>query len=98
MGGPIYKIFLNRYRDPWYQLSEAEQRSFGEKHVEAFKALGINIIVLCDTGWSSEEWDFCGVTEFPDIEAVQQLRQLQEEWGWYRYIDSKVVMGTKFEM
>jgi hypothetical protein len=52
---------------------------------------------MCNSVWASEQTQFWGVEEFPDIEAVQKLAQLQAELNWYRYVDSKTILGTKWE-
>jgi hypothetical protein len=67
MDEPIYKVFFNRYREAWYQLSDEERYSFYKKHADAFRELGIKSIVFLDTGWSTEEWDDGGVNEYPNI-------------------------------
>ena len=97
MDAPIYKIYLNRFRDAWYTLSDEERNGFIEKHNKAFAELGIKDTVFCDTSWSTEQWDFGGVAEFPNLQAVMQLRKLQDEWGWHRYVDAMVVLGTKID-
>lgn len=97
MDKPIYRIFLNRSREAWYQLSEEERNSYNEKYDKAFQELGIKVIDFYDTSWSTEQWDFAGIVEYPNIEAVQELRRRQEEWGWFRYIDSSSVLATRIE-
>ena len=98
MDKPIYKIFLNRYRDAWYQLSDEERTNLMDRADKDFQELGIKTVVLCDTSWDTEEWDFAGVAEYPDIEAVLQLRKRQDEVGWFRYFDAKAVLGTKLDI
>lgn len=94
MSEPIYKIFLNRFRDAYYQLSESERDAFVQKYNKAYAELGVKEVCICYTGWSTEEYDFAGVTVYPDMDAVVKLRLLQEEWGWFRYVDAKAVLGT----
>ena len=98
MDKPIYKIFLNRFRDAWYQLSDEERTNLMARADKDFQELGIKTVVLCDTSWDTEEWDFAGVAEYPDIEAVMQLRKRQDEVGWFRYFDAKAVLGTKLDI
>jgi hypothetical protein len=98
MDEPIYKMFVNRYREAWYQLSDEERMGFFEKYRKAFQELGIKSVVFLDTSWSTEEWDDGGINEFPNIQAVMQLTKLQSEWNWHKYVDTKVVLGTKIDI
>ncbi len=95
MAGPIFKVFLNRYTAAYYELPAKAM----EKLVAEFRAtvdeLGIKLVIHCESGWSSEEWDFWGVTEYPNLEAVQKLRQWQDTHQWFKYVESMSVLGVK---
>jgi hypothetical protein len=98
MAGPIYKLWMAKYTDAWYQLSEEEQNSHNAKLDEALEKVDGKTIIICTSAWSSEEWLGFGLEEFPDIEAVQKHTQALMELGHYRYIESVSMLGTKFEM
>ncbi len=74
MAEPIYKIFMGRFLEAWYQLSEEEQNSLTAKLDEALEKVGAKRPILCDTNWSSDQWSVGGIEEFPSIEAVQNKR------------------------
>ena len=97
MAEPIYKFFMARFSEAWYQLSEEEQKSFVAKLDEALEKAGGKRPIICDSSWSSDQWSFAGVEEFPNIEAVQNYMAALNELNWFRYAEATSVLGTKFE-
>jgi hypothetical protein len=97
MAGPIYKFWMVRFTEAWYQLSEEEQGDHLTKVGKALEEVGGKSIVTCGSAWSTEQWQFFGVEEFPDIEANQKLTDLLMELNHYRYIESVSVLGTGLE-
>ena len=95
MAKPIYKVFLAKPTEAWYQLSQEEQNSLMTKVTEALEKAGGTPVVMCDSSWSSERWHFFGVEIYPDIEAVQEATELQNEFNWLRYVESMAVLGTE---
>ncbi len=95
MPQPIYKLFLVKPTQAWHQLSEDEQSQLLAKVDEALTNAGGERIVLCNSGWASEQWPFWGVERFPDIEAVQKHAELINEFDWFRYVESMSVLGTE---
>jgi hypothetical protein len=97
MAEPIYKIFMGRFLEAWYQLSEEEQNSLIAKLDGALEKVGAKRPILCDTNWSSDQWSVGGIEEFPSIEAVQKYTAALQELNWFRYCESINVLGTKME-
>jgi hypothetical protein len=97
MAQPIYKLFMGRVVEAWYQLSQEEQNSLVAKLNEALEKVGGKRLILCDSSWSSDQWSFSGIEEFPNIEAVQRYTAALKELNWFRYCESVTVLGTKFE-
>ena len=97
MAKPIYKMFMGRFSEAWYQLSQEEQTSLIGKVDGALEKVGGKQGLLCDASWTSEEWPAFGVEEFPDIEAVQQHAKLLSELNWYRYVETRTLLGTVWE-
>jgi len=93
----IHKFFLGRMLEAWYQLSQEEQNSLIAKLDEALEKVGGKRPILCNSGWSSDQWSICGIEEFPDIEAVQKYSAALNELNWFRYCESMSVLGTKVE-
>ena len=96
MAGPIYKLWLNRMTEAWYQLSEEEQNNHFARVQEILQEVGAKPIVMCTPTWSAEQWMLFGVTEFPDIEAVQKSVELFNEMDHYRYIEAETMLGTQY--
>jgi hypothetical protein len=61
----------------------------------SLKQVGAELIIMCSSSWSSEEWLGWGVEKYPNIEAVQQ--HVQDLYGlkWFMYIESKSYLGVE---
>jgi hypothetical protein len=94
---PIYKLFMGRFSEAWYDLSQEEQNRLLAKLNEALEKVGGKRQILCDSSWSSDQWSFAGIEEFPNIEAVQKFTAALKELNWFRYCESTNVLGTKLE-
>jgi hypothetical protein len=97
MAGPIYKLWMFKYTDAWYQLSEEERNSYFAKIQEAWETVGGKMLIACVSAWSAEQWTMFGIDEFPDIEAVQKFTELLQDHDHFRYIESMSILGTKWE-
>ena len=95
MAKPIYKFFMVRFLEAWYQLSEEERNSRLAKLNEALEKVGGKRPIICDSSWSSDQWSIAGVEEFPNIEAVQSFTATLTELDWSRYVESISVLGTE---
>ena len=97
MAEPIYKLFVGRFSEAWYQLSKEEQDSILAKLTDTLAKLGAKRTILCNTYWSQDQWMWAGVEEFPNIEAVQKYMATLQELKWARYAEGSTVLGTKLE-
>lgn len=95
MSKPIYKLYLGKMTEAWYQLSEEKQHALLVKVHDALVQVGGKPVISCDPTWSTEEWHFWGVEEFPDIEAVMKHTKLLAALKWERYVDTLTVLGLK---
>ena len=95
MAKPIYKFFLAKPTEAWYQLPKEEQDGLMAKIGEALEKVGGKSVIYCNSSWSSEQWPFCGVEQFPDVEAVQKLTEIHNELNWYRYVEGLTVLGSE---
>ncbi len=96
MAKPIYKLFLGKMSEAWHQLSAEEQEALLARVNSVLDQVGGKRPLMCDSGWSSEQWPFFGVEEFPDIEALQKHTALLVELNWGRYVDTETYLGTEF--
>ena len=97
MAEPIYKFFMGRRSEAWHQLSKEEQNTIEAKLNEAREKVGAKRLIICNPSWSSDQWSYAGVEEFPDIEAVQKYMEAVNELNLFRYIEATSFLGTKFE-
>ena len=97
MGKPIVKLFLAKPTEAYYQLSEEERANKMATVQESLEKAGGKTIITGDTSWSSEQWMFFGVEEYPDIEAAQQHAATLVKLDWFRYLESMTLLGTKWE-
>jgi len=95
MAEPIYKVWLVKPKDAYFQLSPEERKGMEEKSAEALKKVGAETVVACYSAWCSESCILFGVEKFPDYEAVRKHSQLLLEMDWYKYIDSTSYLGTE---
>jgi hypothetical protein len=95
MAQPIYKFFMAKSSQAGYKLPPQEREKILTRMEEQFTELGCKRIILCDSGWASEQWTIWGVEEYPDIEALQKHTALINELDWLQYVDSFTLLGTK---
>jgi hypothetical protein len=93
----IYKMYMLRPSEAWYQLSQEAQAELLGKADAALAKVGGKRIVNCDSSWASEEWLGFGVEEFPNIEAVQAHTKLLMELNLFRYTISNTLLGTEWQ-
>lgn len=96
MSEPIYKVYLMKYKEPWYKLTTEEQQQLMTKSMESLKQLGAEVITLCVSFWSSEEWLGWGVEKYPNIEAVQKHAENLFSLNWFEFIESKTYLGSEY--
>jgi len=95
MAQPVYKVWLMKYTESWYELTTEEQNKLMAQIEESLKQVGAELIILCASVWSSEEWFGWGVEKYPDIEAVQKHAENLFRMNWFKYIESKTYLGTE---
>ncbi len=95
---PIYKLYLMKPKEAWFALSKEEQRALIQNDAELshkmLSRLGGRSLLSCDCFWSTEDWLLFGVEEYPDIEAVQESTRALRAMGWFKYFESRILLGT----
>ena len=94
----VYKMFYGRFKESSYEVSEEERNAALAKLDERLEQVGARRLVFCYARWWSDEWQWFGLEEFPDIEAVQKYAQYEEELMLFRYIESMSMLGTEIPM
>ena len=97
MAKQIFKLFMMKPSEAWFQLSSEEQQSLFEKVSDSLKNSGGKTIIAADSSWSSREWMFFGVQEYPDIESLLKHAKDLGEMNWFRYGEGKLILGTEIE-
>jgi hypothetical protein len=95
MAQPIYKLYMFKPTEAWYQLSEKKKSAHIVQLSKALKKVGGKEIVACFSGWNSEQYLGWGVERFPDIESVQKHHALLVTLNWFRYFESNSFLGTE---
>jgi len=96
MAEPIYKLWMTKPTEAWYQLSEEERNNHTAKTHEALAKIGGKVIISCTPAWSSEQWLMFGLEEYPDIEAVWTHTELLYSLDHFRYFESESMLGVKW--
>ena len=94
MSQKVYKHYQMKAKAAWYELSDDERRQLLARIEEALEQVGGRSILVCFSAWNNEQVEYWGVEEFPDLDAVLSLAQIHEEINWYRYVESKTLLGT----
>jgi hypothetical protein len=93
MAQPIYKVWMAKYTQAWYQLSKQEQQDYQKKNAEAMKQVGGETLMFKSCVWSTDEWMAWGVDKYPSLEAAQQYHMLLLNMDHFRYIESRSYLG-----
>jgi hypothetical protein len=96
MAGPVYKLWMTKPTEAWYQLSEEERERVDATALASLEKVGGKPLIRCTPAWASEEWMLFGVEEFPSIEAVQQHALDLFNAGHFRYLECKSMLGIKW--
>ncbi len=95
MARAIYKNFMFKPTEAWYQLSEQKKTKIKNQLAQGLKKVGGKEIIMCFSGWESEQYLGWGVESFPSIEAVQKHHALLVDLDWFRYFESNSYLGTE---
>ena len=94
MGQPVLVLWLNKAKESWYSVPEEERQAMFAKLSKADEELGGKSIVNAGCEWSTPQYDYFGVYEYPSIEAVQKYFAAQRESGFSEHMESIYVVGT----
>ena len=83
----VVGLYLNPPQQPWCSLWMKPDSGSGSNSARFY----------ADLSWSSDQWSFGGIEEFPNIEAVQKYMAALKEVNWFRYCEATNVLGTKWQ-
>ncbi len=95
MAQPIYKVYMYKPTEAWYQLSEKKKEDYKKRVKAALKKVGGREVISCFSGWNSEQYLGWGVEQFPTVEAAQRYHALLVGMNYFRYVDSNSYLGTE---
>lgn len=95
MSQPVYKMFMFRNTEAFYQASEQERNEFLAKLDAAFQKAGGKRLVMCNSYWASDQWQVFGVEVFPNIECVQEYAEALNALNMPRFVESVSLLGTE---
>ena len=96
MAGPVYMLGVGKWKEAWYQRSEEERESYRAKVMEFRERDGVKSIFIGKVTMPGE-WDWFGVEEYPDLEALHRHQESMVELGMPRYSKSKNIIASKWE-
>ena len=97
MGERVIYLYLASLNESWYELSEQEQDAMLADVNESLDAVGGRRIVSARCEWSTPDFQFFGVEEYPGIGALREHMERQREIGFTDYLEETYVVGTPGE-
>jgi hypothetical protein len=94
----IIRIMFAKIKDAYFELSEEEQQEFMRKDREKMEELGYKLHFMLDCSWSSDEWQFIGIEEWPSMESIEEIEKFHEEvLEVSKYGEYKTYLATPVE-
>ncbi len=96
MARPIVVIQAIKMTEAWHQLTkQAQDELFAKVMAHREQVPGVKSVIGCRS--LTVPWEWLIVDEYPDIEAIQKLEDLDAELNWRRYWDGVGWLGTPTE-
>ena len=91
----VIRLFFAKIKDAFLDLSEEEKMAFMRKDRENLDKLGMKAVTMIDCSWSTDEWDYIGVEQWPSLKAIEERELFEnEELEVFKYVESKTLLGT----
>ena len=91
----IIRLMFAKLKPAYHKLSEEEQQEFMRKDREKCEELGYKLRFMLDCSWSTEEWQFIGIEEWPSTEAIKKFEKFhEEELELSKYVETKTYLST----
>ncbi len=91
----IIRIMFAKIKPAYFELSEEEQQEFMRKDREKMEELGYKLHFMLDCSWSTDEWQFIGIEEWPSMESIEEISKFHEEvLEVSKYGEYKTYLGT----
>lgn len=91
----VIRLYFVKMKEAFINLPEEEKLAFMRKDRENLDHLGMKPVMMIDCRWSTDEWDYIGVEQWPSMEAIDQRERFEnEELDVSNYVESKIYLGT----
>jgi hypothetical protein len=92
---PIIRLYFAKMKDAFGELNEQQKIDFMRRDRENLDSLGMEAISMINCAWSSDEWDYIGVEQWPSMEAIEKRKIFEEqELEVSKYVESRTILGT----
>ena len=68
----IIRIMFVKLKEEYFKLSETEQQEFMRRDREKMEELGYKLRFMLDCSWSTDEWQFIGIEEWPSMKSIEE--------------------------
>ena len=91
----VIRLYFAKMKPAFSDLSAEEKMAFMKQDRENLDELGMKAVAMIDCGWSSDEWDYVGIEEWPSLAAIERRERFENEvLQVFKYVDSKTLLGT----
>jgi len=92
---PITRLFFVKMKNTFLELSDEEKADYVTKDRANLDKLGMKAVSMVNCGWSTDEWDYIGIEEWPSMEAIKKREAFErDELEIDKYTVSKIYLGT----
>jgi hypothetical protein len=92
---PVVRLFFAKMKQSFLDLPEDERVGFMRKDRANLDALGMKAISMLDCSWSTNDWDYIGVEEWPSIGVVRERERFErDELEISRFVDYQTYLGS----
>lgn len=94
MGQPVRHLYLARRKDSWYHLSDEKRNALMEKVHASIDANGGRVVAGAHCEWSTAQYEFFGIEDYPSVEALRKHLAAQREFGFSQHFEEMTFVGT----
>ncbi|MDX1629870.1 MAG: hypothetical protein R3345_14280 [Fulvivirga sp.] len=92
---PIIRLYFAKMREAFTELSEEEKSAFMKRDRQNLDTLGMTAVTMINCSWSSDEWDYIGVEQWPSMAAIEEREKFENEvLEISKFIEYKIILGT----
>ena len=92
---PIIRLYFVKMKEAFEKLSDKEKLVFMRKDRENLDELGMKALSMINCTWSSGEWDYIGVEQWPSMEAIEKREKFKRTGlDVSHYVEFKTILGT----